>query len=86
MDNLDSNDNTLPSSEFKNEIRNETEYLRTVPNKDREFKVMMRDEELRKDQNKNLEVNDWSMYDGQYPRLGPISISNEENTDADKNK
>lgn len=65
-------DGKLPRVEFKNEIRKNVEYTRRVPNKDVEFKVKMWENERQNEQNKNLEVDDWSMYDGQYPRLGPI--------------
>jgi len=62
--------------EFKEKVRNDVEYIRQVPNKDKEFKMMMWEDELQKEQNKNLEVNDWSMHEGQYPRLGPIVFNN----------
>jgi len=63
-------------TEFKDKVRNDVEYIRQVPNKDKEFKMMMWEDELEKEENKNLEVNDWSMHDGQYPRLGPIIFNN----------
>lgn len=61
-----------PTTEYSNsQIRQQVEYVRHVPNKDNEFKVMRLEDELQKNQNKNEEVDDWSMYDNQYPRLGP---------------
>lgn len=74
-DDSDSRRYSTPS-EFKEKVRKDVQYNRQVPNKDNEFKVMMWENELEKDQNKNLEVNDWSMHDGQYPRLGPIIFNN----------
>lgn len=74
------NDNCEQSpAEFKTEIRNSVDNIRQVPNKDNEFKVMMLEDELQKAQNNNLEIDDWSMYDGQYPRLGPKIFNNCEN-------
>lgn len=67
------------NSEFKDGVRTDVEYIRHVPNKDNEFKVKMWEDELNKQQSKNLEVNDWTMYDGQYPRLGPIIFTEDEN-------
>lgn len=64
------------SEHSPSEIRNEVEYVRHVPDRNNEFKTKMVEEEMRKNQNKNLEVDDWTMYDGQYPRLGPIKIKN----------
>lgn len=64
-------------------IRNDVEYVRLVPNKDTEFKRMMLEDEERKEQNKTLDVDDdWSFYDGQYPRLGPIVFHNKENASS----
>lgn len=63
-------------NKFKANILKDIEYIRRVPNKDKEFKEMMLTDELRKEQNKCLEVDDWSMYDDQYPRLGPIIFAN----------
>jgi len=74
-DDLDSHRYSTPA-EFKEKVRKDVQYIRQVPNKDNEFKMKMWKDELEKEQNKNLEVNDWSMHDGQYPRLGPIIFSN----------
>lgn len=73
MENIDS-DNYGHSTplKFKEEVRKDVQYIRQVPNKDNEFKVMMWEDEIEKEQNESLEVNDWSMHDGQYPRLGPM--------------
>lgn len=70
------------TNEFKDGVSKDVEYIRQVPNRDNEFKVKMWEDELKKQQNKNLEVNDWSMYDGQYPRLGPIIFNDEGNTSS----
>lgn len=70
------------TSEFKDEVSKDVEYIRQVPNRDNEFKVKMWEDELKKQQNKNPEVNDWSMYDGQYPRLGPIIFNNDGNASS----
>lgn len=64
--------------QFKAEIHKQVEYTRHVPNKDKEFKTKMLDDERQKEQNKNMEVDDWSMYDGQYPRLGPMVFNRNE--------
>lgn len=80
MDNVDIDNYkySIPR-QFKDQVRNDVEYIRHVPNKDNEFKMMMWEEEVEKEQNKNLEVNDWSMHDGQYPRLGPKIFNNRTN-------
>lgn len=46
--------------------------------KDKEFRLMMIEDETRRQENKDLEVDDWSMYDGQYPRLGPMIFNSTE--------
>lgn len=72
--------NSSSMTEFNMVVRNNVEYVRQVPNRDIEFKQMMFEDELRKEQNKTLEVNDdWSLYDDQYPRLGPIIFHEKEN-------
>lgn len=71
---------------FQATIRKDVEYVRYVPDKDKEFKIMLWEEELRKEQNKDLVTDDWSMYDDQYPRIGPIVfISGEDPSSTDKN-
>lgn len=74
---MDSQD--IDTETFQTSIRKNVEYVRHVPNKDKEFKIMLWEEELRKEQNKDLVTDDWSMYDEQYPRLGPIVITSVEN-------
>lgn len=76
MENNNMNDFKRTTGEFKANIVKEIEYIRHVPNKNKEFKEMMWRDELRKESNKNLEVDDWSMYDDQYPRIGPIILAN----------
>jgi len=77
MENKDSDNRTHSTpAEFKEKVRKDVQYFRQVPNKDNEFKVMMWEDELEKEQNENLEINDWSMHDGQYPRLGPRIFNN----------
>lgn len=73
-------DNSPETTDFMAEIRNDVEYVRHVPDKNNEFRQMMLKEEVQKDQNKTLEViDDWSLYDNQYPRIGPIIFQNTEN-------
>lgn len=67
------------TNDHKDNVSKDVEYIRQVPNRDNEFKVKMWEDELKKQQNKNLEVNDWTMYDGQYPRLGPIIFNDDKN-------
>lgn len=69
---------------FQAIIRKDVEYVRHVPNKDKEFKIMLWEEEFQKEQNKDLMTDDWSMYDDQYPRLGPIVTSGEAPSSTDK--
>lgn len=82
MENINLNDwNRLNSKDFKAQTRQEVQYIRQVPNKDVEFKVMMLEDEIKRERCTELETDDcWSMYDGQYPRLGPIIFTNREDT------
>lgn len=64
------------SNNFSSDIRNDVENVRQVPDKNNEFKTKMVEDEIQKNRNRNLEVDDWTMYDGQYPRLGPIILKN----------
>lgn len=66
------------NNKFQTKMLKYIDYVppRCIPNKDNEFKNMMIKDEVEKQQDKNLEVDDWSMYDGQYPRLGPKVLKN----------
>lgn len=75
----------IDRSEFQSNILKDVEYVRHVPNKDKEFRIMLWEEESQKDQNKDLVTDDWSMYDDHYPRLGPIVfLTNEDGPSTDK--
>lgn len=82
MENSCSDDRKLLfNAECKAQIHQEVQCTRLIPNKDIEFKVMMLEDELQKEQSKTLETDDsWSMYDGQYPRLGPMIFTKCEDT------
>lgn len=74
------NDNYCQCSkdEITTEVHKEKQYTWHFPDKDKEFKLMMIEDEARRQENKDLEVDDWSMYDDQYPRLGPIIFNSTE--------
>lgn len=80
MENTNLDYNKYPTTKTDNEVYRRVENMKRVPNKDIEFKEMMWKEEQKKEANKNLETDDWSMHDGQYPRLGPIIFNKNRNT------